>query len=388
MGVRVRSAAAAVAGVVAVAVGQSAGLPGCLLLAGSGGGGGDAARAAYWNASAQHGTLMYDEATDGVYLWPHALFSIVSPAGVPCLGVLAPPWDPAAPLGSSRYLLRRSAADVQARPYGGWAPDGVNVTAVATVDPPVGAFYSNNVVWMGDRRLLFAFGGVTVRDNVTAGDCPLQATGLLPGPGQCAVFSNDTHVLDLATRSWTHYDASAAGVPLLQPGPPAMHSPYTALSFHAMVSLAYDAQRGGVWLVGGKYAVSYQLSCAATQYGLFFFSLATGTWSLAATVGEGPCAFTEGPMASLSTMFVNPVRDELVVYSGTDGQLVSPSQACAVLSLWSTPMSWRADPNCSPVIDGSRNSPSYVPAAWVDPRPGGAAYVLGGLSPGEWHARA
>jgi hypothetical protein len=382
---RLRSAAVVAAAVAATVRGAAAagGVEdplACLLLSQ----GSDVAQSAYWNASAQHGTLFYDGPTDGVYLWPHAVFSVVSATGVPCMGVLAPPWDPSAPAGSSRYLLRRSAAEVQARPYGGWTPGaaGSNATVAAMADPPPGSFYSNNVVWMPDRRQLFAFGGLTLRSNVSAADCPQQAWDLNPGPGQCAVLSNDTHVFDLATMRWRHYPAAAAGVPFAPPGPPSMQNPYQPLSFQAMVSMAYDTQRRGVWLVGGKFAVSFQLPCSATQYGLFFFALASGAWQQVATVGEGPCASVNGPMASLSTMFVNPARDELVVYSGVDGEMVAPSLGCAVLSLWSSPMSWRADGNCAPSTDGSRDAPTYLPATWMDPRDGGAAYVVGGLYPG------
>jgi len=261
------------------------------------------------------------------------------------------------------------------------------VTALQTTSPPPGAFYSNGVVWMADRRQLLAFGGLTVRNNVSAADCPQQAAPLHPGPSQCAIFSNDTYVLDLASLTWTRYPASLAGVPMQQPGPPSMHSPDQPLSFHSMVAMAYDARRGGAWLIGGKYAISYSSSdvlCPDAQYALFFFSLAAGVWRQVDTMGPGPCAVVDHSLASLPTLFVNPVRDELVVYSGVDSAFVVPSLACTVLSLGVTPPQWRVDVNCGPVTDGSRNAPSYLPAAWMDTRPGreGAMYVMGGLFPG------
>jgi hypothetical protein len=141
---------------------------------------------AYWNASVHNSEMWYDAETDSVYLWPQtwqgARFRNNSqPPGMrqlSCYGVLPPPPD-AAPGGTlwasnaSRYLYRRPAADVRARPWAGWGA-GSGAEVIVMANAPAWSFRANQMVWLPWRRQLVAVGGVRV-DNAAA-----AAPGTLP----------------------------------------------------------------------------------------------------------------------------------------------------------------------------------------------------------------
>jgi hypothetical protein len=137
--------------------------------------------AAFWNASAQHSSMFYDSVTDGLYLWPHAIagasFAVTELRTRGCLRQYPSPWDPTAPNGTSRFLLRRNAADA-----GGSAWSDGRSALLPMSGTPAGAFFTWSTVWMPERRQLFAFGGAGVWDAAPALPPPRASIPPPPSP--------------------------------------------------------------------------------------------------------------------------------------------------------------------------------------------------------------
>jgi len=143
--------------------------------------------AAYWNTSAQHSLMWWDDATDSVNLLPYGLQSVSSfytfinilllpPPNHTCVGVVPPPWEVGTDDGvvagnGTRLLLRRHAESLSGGAAVTWqvAPGTQPVDGAvggSTQPPqngttqlvrlsgavPPGVFHTNAMLWIPERR--------------------------------------------------------------------------------------------------------------------------------------------------------------------------------------------------------------------------------------------
>jgi hypothetical protein len=209
-----------------------------------------------------------------------------------------------------------------------------------------------------------------------------------------AQLGNDTWVYDLATNAWTQLPAAALGSPFrfMPQGSNSGDAYRSGAAWSIGVVLTVDERGDRLFAVGGYYPLysfdaGSNVTCGMRQVPVSVVDLtttldppgqplqvgsgATG-WQPVPTQ-DGPCyTVAQDQQFTWGVTAYNPLRDEIVMYSGTDGRWTMYGTSCWVLSM--ATRNWTSNSVCAPL-----NGPYllYDTSVWVEAATA-SMWVVGG----------